>query len=273
MKRVVPWCPGLFLSCLALPFVCAGGLFFFGLGLLGLLLCPCVLLACSGRGRRVPAPGWEGRRVSFLFLFCLMGTDPSTGFSRYPFMYVLLEFHFVLELVFLVSSTGFLLLHHCGHRSLCQRALLGFHKGLRGYYFLSGVADACPMLTLLVTGRVSQYVLRDYRHLDHDQRDLGGKPCIFFSGVGAWRIPVSSIGQDGLLEEDSVAIFVVLPIYNEDEPMFRDTLRTGALVFTAEADPFCAMQARFEFDLAGSEDLVVNNKPQMAPSVFPALNT
>ena len=56
---------------------------------------------------------------------------------------------------------------------------LACHKGLRGFYCLSGVADAGPMLTLLVTGRVSQYVLRDYRHLDHDQRDLGGKPCIF----------------------------------------------------------------------------------------------
>ena len=55
--------------------------------------------------------------------------------------------------------------------------------------------------------------------------------------------------------------------------MFRDSLRTSALVFIAEADPFCAMQARFEFDLAGSEDLVINTKPRMAPSVFPALNT
>ena len=60
---------------------------------------------------------------------------------------------------------------------------LACHKGLRGFYFLSGVADAGPMLTLLVTGRVSQYVLRDYRHLDHDQRDLGGKPCIFSAAL------------------------------------------------------------------------------------------
>ena len=80
---------------------------------------------------------------------------------------------------------------------------------------------------------------------------------------------VTSISWDGSLEEDSVAIIVVPPNYNEDEPMFRDTLRTGALVFIAEWDPFCAMQARFEFDLAGSEDF----KPQVAPSVFPALNT
>ena len=36
-------------------------------------------------------------------------------------------------------------------------------------------------------------------------------------------------------------------------------------MFMAECDPFCAMQARFEFDLAGSEDLVVNTKPQVVP--------
>ena len=42
-------------------------------------------------------------------------------------------------------------------------------------------------------------------------------------------------------------------MYNEDEPLFRDTLRTSALVFAAEADLFCAMQERFEFDLAGSD--------------------
>ena len=70
-----------------------------------------------------------------------------------------------------------------------------------------------------------------------------------------WRLPhscfVDRLGW--IAEEDSVAIFVVLLIYNEDEPMFRDTLRTSALVFIAESDPFFAMQARFEFDLAGSD--------------------
>ena len=35
----------------------------------------------------------------------------------------------------------------------------------------------------------------------------------------------------------------MLPYYNEDEPTFRDTLRTGALVFIAECGPFYAMQA------------------------------
>ena len=112
-----------------------------------------------------------------------MGTDPSTGFSRYPFMYVLLEFRFVLELVFLVSSTGFFFFISAVTGHFVNELYLACHKGLRGFYILSGVADAGPMLTLLVTGRVSQYVLRDYRHLDHDQRDLGGKPCIFSAAL------------------------------------------------------------------------------------------
>ena len=34
-----------------------------------------------------------------------------------------------------------------------------------------------------------------------------------------------------MVEEDPVANFVVLPNYNEDEPMFRDTLRSGADVY------------------------------------------
>ena len=78
-----------------------------------------------------------------------------------------------------------------------------------------------------------------------------------------WRLPhscfVDRLGW--IAEEGSVAIFVVPLIYNEDEPMFRDTLRTSALVFIAESDPFCAMHSRFEFDLAGSEDSAANTKP------------
>ena len=35
-----------------------------------------------------------------------------------------------------------------------------------------------------------------------------------------------------------------------------------------ECDPSCAMQARFEFDVACSEDLVVNVKPRVVPYVF-----
>ena len=62
---------------------------------------------------------------------------------------------------------------------------------------------------------------------------------------------------------------------------FRITMRTrllfeiswgqqssGAPVFIAECGPFCAMQARFEFDVASSEDLVVNVKPRVVPCVF-----
>ena len=55
-----------------------------------------------------------------------------------------------------------------------------------------------------------------------------------------WRLPhscfVDRLGW--IAEEDSVAIFVVLLIYNEDEPMFRDTFRTSALVFIAESAMF-----------------------------------
>ena len=41
-------------------------------------------------------PGWEGRRVRFLFLFPLMGTDPSSGVSRYPFTFVAVVFLFAV---------------------------------------------------------------------------------------------------------------------------------------------------------------------------------
>ena len=179
VKRVLPWCPGLFLSCLGFPFVCAGG--FFGLRLLGLLLCPCVFWLVLAVGVAFQLPG--GRDVgSVFFSFSVDGHRPEYRLFQVSLYVcpsgVLLRARARLSCLF----NGFLL-HQCGHRSLCQRALLGFHKGLRGFYILSGVADAGPMLTLLVTGRVSQYVLRDYRHLDHDQRDLGGKPCNFSAAL------------------------------------------------------------------------------------------
>merc|ERR1712136_553714 len=46
-----------------------------------------------------------------------------------------------------------------------------------------------------------------------------------FSGVGAWRMrSASSINWHSLLEEDPVTHFVVLPNYQEDEAMLRETL-------------------------------------------------
>ena len=47
----------------------------------------------------------------------------------------------------------------------------------------------------------------------------------FFSSVGAWRMrPALSIDWHTLLEGDLVAHFVVLPNYQEDETMHRETL-------------------------------------------------
>ena len=50
-------------------------------------------------------------------------------------------------------------------------------------------------------------------------------PLTIFSSVGAWRMrPALSIDWHTLLEEDLVAHFVVLPIYQEDETLLRETL-------------------------------------------------
>ena len=51
--------------------------------------------------------------------------------------------------------------------------------------------------TLFVTGCVPQYDLRDYRHLDHDQEDLGGKPRNFSAALalGASLLFARSIGM------------------------------------------------------------------------------
>ena len=43
---------------------------------------------------------------------------------------------------------------------------------------------------------------------------------------------------------------------------------SGASVFIAECDPFCAMQARFELNVANSEDSVVNVKARVVPYVL-----
>ena len=57
----------------------------------------------------------------------------------------------------------------------------------------------------------------------------------FFSGVGAWRMPsASSISWPSLLEEDPVAHFVVLPNYQEDEAMFRETFENSCRSLSAE---------------------------------------
>ena len=137
------------------------------------------------------------------------GTDPSAGFSRYPFIYALLEFHFVLELDFLDSSATSSLRSPVTLTTssiwLPQRAQrILFHVWCfnrepdRTLLFVT-------MLTLLVTGCVSQYVLRDYRHLDHDQRDLGGNPCNLSAALalGACLLLRRSVGVDCLKKTPS----------------------------------------------------------------------
>ena len=52
-----------------------------------------LLFLATGRGRHVPAPGWEGRRVEG------KGTDPRTGFFRYPSTF----FHIHFAIYFLRS--------------------------------------------------------------------------------------------------------------------------------------------------------------------------
>ena len=125
-------------------------------------------------------PGWEGRRVRFLFLFPLMGTDPSTGVSRYPFTYVAVVFLFAVSFVFLfffvlrlysiLPFTGDFYLS-----ALYQLKDVKYNASVGNTGHFDEVTDLA-FSTLLVAGCVPQYVLRDYRHLDHDQEDLGGKP-------------------------------------------------------------------------------------------------
>ena len=146
-------------------------------------------------------PGWEGRRVRFLFLFPLMGTDPSTGVSRYPFTYVAVVFLFAVAFVFLfffvlrlysiLSFTGDFYLS-----ALCQLKYVKYNASVGNTGHFDEVTDLA-FSTLLVTGCVPQYVLRDYRHLDHDQEDLGGKPRNFSAALalGAWLLFARSSGM------------------------------------------------------------------------------
>ena len=133
VKRVLPWCPGLFLSGLGLPFVCAG--FFFGLGLLGLLLCPCVFWLVLAVGVAFQLPG--GRDVgSVFFSFSVDGHRPEYRLFQVS-LYVCpsgvpLRARARLSCLF----NGFLLLHQCGHRSLCQRALLSLPQRAQRFLYL-----------------------------------------------------------------------------------------------------------------------------------------
>ena len=271
VKRVLPWCPCLFLSCLGFPFVCAGIFFFLVSGCLVSCSVPVFFgLLWPWASRSSSRVGGTSGQFSFPFL--LMGSDPSTGFSRYPFMYVLLVFRLVLELVFLVSSTGFFFFTSAVTGHFVYELNLASTKG-------SEVSISCLVLqTLALCSRsLSQVVSHSTFYATTAILTMINETWVANLAIfqRRWRLPhscfVDRLGW--IAEEDSVAIFVVLMIYNEDEPMFRDTLRTSPLVFIAESDPFCAMHSRFGLGLAGSEDSAVNTKPRMAPSVFPALNT
>ena len=103
-----------------LPVLAGRAGFFPWLGFLVLFPGPCVFPVCFfffflflsfGRGRHVPAPGWEGRRVK------REGTDPRngtrTGFSRYSSTYDFLVYlvapvlYFVFHFVILFSAYAF----------------------------------------------------------------------------------------------------------------------------------------------------------------------
>ena len=113
-------------------------------------------------------------------------------------MYVFLDFHFVLELDFLVSSTGL-------------------------FYFITAV-----------TGRLVNEL---YLASTKGSEDTALGACLLFC---------RSVGMECLKK---TPIFVVLPNYTEDEPMFRDTLRTSALVFIAESDPLLRHAGAFRVRL------------------------
>ena len=106
-----------------LPVLSCRAAAFFGIGYLVLVPCPggfCSVFfgffSWPRASRSCSRMGGTSGQTSFPFR--LTGTDPSTGFSRYPFASVTLVFRFVLVLDFLVSSTRDLYHHHCGHRTL-----------------------------------------------------------------------------------------------------------------------------------------------------------
>ena len=161
-------------------------------------------------------PGWEGRRVRFLFLFLLVGTDPSTGFSRYPFTYVAVVFLFAVAFVFLF----FFVLRLCSIllftgdfylSALYQLKYVKYNASVGNTGHFDEVTDLA-FSTLLVTGCVPQYVLRDYRHFDHDQEDLGGKPHNFSAALalGACLLFARSIGTVCLRKTPSQTLSCIL---------------------------------------------------------------
>ena len=108
---------------------------FFGLGLLGLLLCPCVFWLVLAVGVAFLLP--SGRDVgSVFFSFSVDGHRPEYRLFQVS-LYVCpsgvpLRARARLSCLF----NGFLLLHQCGHRSLCQRALLSLPQRAQRFLYL-----------------------------------------------------------------------------------------------------------------------------------------
>ena len=82
-----------------------------------------------------------------------------------------------------------------------------------------------------------------------------------------WRFDASPDNLRGLVEEDPVAKFVVLPNYNEDEPMFRDTLRTGADVYLLPKQ-LDEQVAKLQFRALWEHELVALGRTQVEVFVF-----
>ena len=217
LVSLASFCPGL-----GLPFVCAG-FFFWSRVCLVLLLCPlCFFWLVSGPwGVAFPAPGWGGDgRVSFSFSFSVDGHRPEYRLFQVS-LYVcpFWSFRFVLELVLSCLFNGFS--SSSSVRSpvtLSNELYLACHKGLRSFLYLIWCCRhwpfahaPCHRSCLTVRFYATTAILTMIN-------ETWVANLAFFRR--RWRLPhscfVDRLGW--IAEEDSVAIFVVLLIYNEDEP-------------------------------------------------------
>ena len=115
-----------------------------------------------------------------------MGTNPSTGVSRCPFTYVAVVFLFAVTFVFFFFVLRlFSILPFTGDfcfSALYQLKYVKYNLSVGNTGHFDEVTDLA-FSALLVKSCVPQYVLRDYRHLDNDQEDLGGKPRNFSAAL------------------------------------------------------------------------------------------
>ena len=165
-----------------------------------------------------------------------MGTDPSTGVSRYPFTFVAVVFLFAVAFVFLFFFVLRLysILPFTGDFYLSVLYQLKYvkYKAFVGNTVHFHEVTDLAFSTLLVTGCVPQYVLRDYRHLDHDQEDLGGKPRNFSAALalGACLLFARSIGMVCLRKTPSQTLSCIL--FTTRKRLFRDLFRPAGISFS-----------------------------------------